>query len=326
MLKQLMLLLAAALLSPLAQPAAQEVFPSRPLTFIVPFAPGADTDGSARLIAQGVEVVLRQPVVVINRPGAGGRIGMNAGAAAAADGYTLTIATPSAVTQPFMNRRGGNRALDRFEAVALPAGVPFLLMIPANRPWTTLREFVAFARANPGRINFSNPGEGSYSHLIPLIMEGLAGIEFTHVAYRGGAPASVALLNGEVDALLIGPGSMQAHLRSGALRGIAIGTAARYPLLPEIATFREQGVETEAITWWGYLAPKGTPPERIRILADAIRAAADMPAFRDMARRNFWVTDFYGPAEFAAYIQRQEEVLGPHLNSLIERGVLSRAD
>jgi tripartite-type tricarboxylate transporter receptor subunit TctC len=322
------LALAAALtlLQPAAAARAQEAFPTRPLTFIVPFAPGADTDNSARLIAQGVEAVLRQPVVIVNRTGAGGRIGINAGAAAAPDGYTVTVATPSVITQPMLSRRDNVRVLDRFEAVALPAGSPLLFMTPGSRPWANLREFIAFARANPGRVNFANPGEGSFSHLIPLMLEVATGTSFTHIPYRGGGPATVALLNREVDGVFVGAGGVQGHLQSGELRALAIGTPQRYALIPNVPTFAEAGLEIESITWWGYMVPKGTPADRVAILAGAIRQASEAPNFREAARRLFWLTDFYGPEEFTAYIRRQEAAIGPIVERMLARGALSQTD
>lgn len=305
---------------------AQSSFPTQPITMIVPFAPGADTDNSARLIARGMEERLGQPVVVINRTGAGGQIGFAEGAAAAPDGYTITVATPSIVTGPYLSSAVRVRVLDDFEPVALPAGTPLALITRADRPWSTVQEFLDHAAANPGGILYGNPGEGSFSHLLPLGIESATGVEFTHVAYQGGGPALVAALGGEVDAAAVGIGGALEHVRAGTLQVLAFATRERYAAFPDTPTFHELGHDVETVTWWGYLVPKGTPQDRIDLLAEAIHHAAQAPEFIETAERRTWLTDFYGPAEFAEFLVAEDVRYGGLIGRMIERGSLVRAD
>ncbi|TVR09669.1 MAG: tripartite tricarboxylate transporter substrate binding protein [Salinarimonadaceae bacterium] len=319
--------IAALFVTAVGYPAsAQDSFPSQPITMIVPFAPGADTDNSARLIARGMEERLGQPVVVINRTGAGGQIGFAEGAAADPDGYTITVATPSIVTGPYLSSAVRVRVLEDFEPVALPAGTPLAVITRADRPWSTAQEFLDYAAENPGEILYGNPGEGSFSHLLPLAIESATGVEFTHIAYQGGGPALVAALGGEVDAAAVGIGGAVEHIREGTLQVLAFATRNRYPAFPDTPTLHEMGHDVETLTWWGYLVPKGTPQDRVEMLADAIRHAAGKPEFLETAERRTWLTDYYGPSEFAEFLVSEDARYGGLIERMIERGSLVRAN
>lgn len=314
----------AALMGGIRRSYGQDRFPNRPLRMIVPFAPGADTDSSARLMARIAEGALKQPVIVHNRAGAAGSIGTNEGANAAPDGYTITVATPSSLTAPYV--KGDEKLLARFEPIALPAGAPFVFVVRDDAPWKTFTELLDYARKNPRKLDIANTGEMGLTHILGLGIETEAGIAFTHIPYNGSGPGMVALLGGQVSGMLAAVGTVLGHLKGGRLRALAIGSRERFAPLPDVPTFKELGLDVEAITWWGFVAPKGTPPAIVTTISDAMHGAVRTAEYRKAAAEQFWLVDFRDAQQFTSFVKGQDAQLEKLISSLIQRGIIRKSN
>ncbi|MBR0650857.1 tripartite tricarboxylate transporter substrate binding protein [Roseomonas terrae] len=294
---------ATALLA--ARPAAAQAFPDRPVRLIVPFAPGGPADVQARLLAAGMSERLRQSVVVENRSGAGGIVGTDAVAKAPPDGHTLVFSSTGAVAITI--HMVANPPYDparAFAPVSMITRVPILLMTNPRLPVRTLQELVAVSKTRP--LNFGSSGPGSSVHLAGELLRMRTGMQFTHVPYRGAAPATMAVVQGEVDFALLDPTALIEQVRSGAVRPIAVTSAGRSPAMPEVPTFAEAGVPgIELENWYPVLAPAGTPPDRLQALFGAIRGTLEQPALRDQITNSGAAVVASTPEETAAYIQAE---------------------
>ena len=278
--------LTAALAAPLLCPSrvAAQVYPDRPIRLIVPFPPGGPVDLSARIVAQALGEELRSPVVVENRSGAGGVVGTDAVAKAAPDGYTLGFSSTGAVAvnvtllpnNPYDSRKD-------FAPVSVVAGVPSLLVVHPDVPARSVGELIALAKSRPGKLNFGSSGPGGTPHLASELFKLRAGIDITHVPYRGAAPAITALLAKEVELAFLDLPVLLPHVQEGRLRALGVTSPQRSPALPDVPIFAEAaigGMEVE--NWYALLAPAGTAPERVARLHAATDAAIARPA---MARQ-----------------------------------------
>jgi len=270
---------AAALgLAPFARAAAQAdpAFPARPVQILVAFPPGGQADVVARPVAAGLERHWRQPVPVVNRPGASGEIGNAAVARAAPDGHTLLMGLASLPVLPAAARINGRTPAyetDQFTPVALVTADPTLLVVRADAPWRTVEELVADARRRPGQISYSSAGTYSTLHLPMAMLAERAGVDLLHVPFQGGGPAMTALLGGQVQALASGPGPATPHLRDGRLRALASWGGTRMAAYPEVPTLIERGfAETEFYLWAGIFAPAGLPAPVLAALRQGIAA------------------------------------------------------
>jgi tripartite-type tricarboxylate transporter receptor subunit TctC len=281
-----MILLALAILAAPAEARAE--WPERPVRIIVPFAPGGSSDLLARLIATGLQERLKQPVVVENRAGANGAIGMAAAAQAPADGYTLVqghIGT-HAIT-PAIMRSPGYETLRDFTTVAIPATSSSVLVVPQASPVRDLHGLLALARARPGGLSYGSPGVGSPSHVTVVLLSKLTGITAQHVPYRGGGPAVTDLVSGTLDFMFAGPSEVMGQIQSGRLRALATSGTERSPGLPDLPTVAETGIPGYAFSVWHVLSTRaGTPPDvvsRLQREATAILASdATQARFRDV--------------------------------------------
>lgn len=264
---------------------AQEAFPTRPITMIVPFPPGGVADLTGRPTAAAMEKVLKQPVAVVNRSGAGGAVGMAAAANAKPDGYTVLMALSSISIIPeadkLFNRKPAY-SMDQLVPVALVSADPTILVIHPSLPAKSVKEFVALAKARPGQISFSSSGIYGTLHMAMEMFAHSAGIKLRHVPFSGGGPAITAILGGHVETLASGPSAAVAHLRAGKLRAIASWGAKRLEAFPELPTFRELGYkDVEFYIWSGLFAPAGTPAHAMKVLRDAARQAVNDPEFKN---------------------------------------------
>jgi tripartite-type tricarboxylate transporter receptor subunit TctC len=276
---RLLLSLAALLFSGvlLAQP-----YPSRPVRLLVPFAPGGTTDVLARLMGQKLSESLGQQFVIDNRPGAGGNIGTELAARSPADGYTLVMSFDGTMAiNPSVYRRLPFDAQKDLAPVASMAQVPLLIVVHPAVPAANLAEFVALAKANPKRINYSSAGHGSTGHLTGELFAARAGIEMTHVSYKGGGQAVQDLLGGQIQMLVTALPTVEGHLKGGKLRALAFTSAKRVPGAPEVPTLAESGFPGfDVLSWYGILAPAGTPPDVVRRLNAEINAVLQAPDVR----------------------------------------------
>ncbi len=267
----------------LAALAAAQDYPGRPITLIVPFPPGGVADNVARPVAQALGKQLGQPVIIENKQGAGGGIGMAQVAKAKPDGYTLLLALSSISIIPEADKVLGRAplfALDQLTPIARFTADPVVLAVRTESPWKTYAEFIAYAKANPKKINYGSSGNYGTMHVPMEMLGSLTGTSFTHVPFTGAAPAVTALLGGSLDAVASGPSTVLQHVKAGKLRVLVNWGPERHPALPEVPTLRELGVMVEFAQWAGLFAPSGTPELILNALRKASRDVQDDPAFK----------------------------------------------
>jgi len=299
----------AALLALFACGAQAQDYPTRPITMFVAFPPGGVAELVGRPLAASMEKTLGQPVLIVNRPGAGGAVGTTAAAKAAPDGYTILMTLSSISIFPVSDPMQGRPApyqISDFMPIALVTADPTVLVVSAASPYRTIQDFVAAARANPGKINYSSSGIFGTLHVAMEMFAGAAGIQLFHVPYQGGGPAVTALLGGQVQALASGPAAAVGQIKGGKMRALAGWGAKRLDLMPELPTFMELGYkDVEFYIWSGVVAPAAIPPNVQHRLRAAVRAAVADPQFTGaMAKvstpisyldapefKDFWVAD-----------------------------------
>jgi tripartite-type tricarboxylate transporter receptor subunit TctC len=269
--------LAALLIALAPVPAPAQDYPNRPIRLIVPFAAGGLNDVVARLVAPYLERALGQPVVIDNRPAAGGMVGTDAVAKAPPDGYSLLMVASSFAIIPATRAQMPYDAERDLAPIVLVAKNSLLFLVNPKVPATSLAEFVALARAEPGKFNYASPGAATQTSLVIELFSRKAGIKLQHIPYRGGAPAMTAMVAGETQLTAISTLLSLPQLQAGALRAIATGSLTREPQLPDLPTVAEQGYPGfEAIQWIGLLTTAGTPPAIVeRINAEVNRALRD---------------------------------------------------
>jgi tripartite-type tricarboxylate transporter receptor subunit TctC len=304
------LLLANVILSGLATAAARaQDYPARPVEMIVPFAAGGGSELLARLVSDGLAKRLGQPFVVINRPGANTNLGTFSVVRARPDGYTLLIASVGLAANPSLYKKLGFAPQIDLAPITLIANSPTVLAVPSALPVNSLAEFVAYAKARPGELNYASYGVGSGPHLATALFEGMTGIKVVHVPYGGGGPAAVAAMTGQVQALFSSILPVLGMIRSGTLKAIAIASERRSELLPEVPTFKESGLDYRSGTWFGLLAPVRTPPEIIDTLNRATVSVLADPGVRARLVEQGAEVVANSPADFRAFIKDETERL-----------------
>ena len=252
-------MLVAAMLAA-ATPAAAQPYPNRPLRLIVPFAAGGSNDVMARLIAPHLEQSLGQPVIVDNRPAAAGQVGTDAVAKAPPDGHTLLLVASSHTVTPALNPKLPYNTEKDFAPISLINTNAMVFLVHPGVAANTLTEFVALAKKEPGKFNYASPGVGSQTHLTIELLSRRTGIKLVHIPYRGGAPATLAMMSGESQFTMLAPNVLFPHIEAGKLRAVATGTPTRHPRLPTVPTTAELGMpDLKAIQWVGVFTTAGTP-------------------------------------------------------------------
>ncbi|MBC5785232.1 tripartite tricarboxylate transporter substrate binding protein [Ramlibacter sp. USB13] len=301
------LALAAAAAFPFA--ASAQAYPTKPVTIVVPFAAGGTTDILARVIGQALNKELGQPVVVDNRAGAGGNIGAALAAKAPADGYTLFMGTVGthAINQSLYKKLTFDPIKD-FAPLTRVAMVPNLLVANPTKPYKNVKELIAYAKANPGRVNFGSSGSGSSIHLSGELFNSLAKVDMIHVPYKGSAPAVTDLLGGQIDIMFDNMPSAIQHVRSGKLRPLAVTTAKRSPELPDVPTIAEAGVPGyEATSWFGMFAPANTPAPVVAKLNAALVKVLSQPDVKKKLAEQGAEPYSEKPEQFAAFIRSETD-------------------
>jgi len=295
-----------------AAPVWAQDYPRRPLHLIVPFAPGGGNDTVARAIAQNLGASLGQPVLVENRAGAGGIVGAALAARSPPDGYTLFLGgVGSHAVNPNLHARLPYDPVKDFSPITLIASAPSVLVVHPSVPAGSIAEFTALARANPGKLNYASNGNGSSAQLAAVLYESMAGVAMVHVPYKGLAPALVDLLSGEVQAMFSSVVAIGPHIKAGRLRALAVTGRRRSPLMPAVPTLAESGLPGyEAGSWYGMLAPAGTPPPIIARLHDAIVRALAQPEVRERLAAEGAEVIGGTPEEFAATIEAELARMG----------------
>jgi tripartite-type tricarboxylate transporter receptor subunit TctC len=297
-----------ALLTCLAAPAfGQQTFPSQAITLVVPYAPGGAADLVARSLGNAVSTDTGQNVVVENRPGGATVIGAQATLGKPADGYTGLVVAASFVINPHLMHLSFNPLKD-FQPVALLATNPHVLVVSSTVPVHTLPEFVDWARGKKGSVNYSSFGNGSSGHIGFELLKQMTGIEATHVAYKGGAPSTMALVSGEVDATLADIGVMAPYIKAGRVKAIAITGATRSPVLPNVPTFAESGLpKFSSQTWVGLWVRSGVPNDRIQKLNQLFTKATQSPEIQKFLSEQGMQAQPMTSDQFKAFAQSESD-------------------
>ncbi|MCX7891907.1 MAG: tripartite tricarboxylate transporter substrate binding protein [Burkholderiales bacterium] len=309
-------LIAAALIAASIAPAAalaQETYPTRPVTLVVPFPPGGVADLTARAIGPSLERALKQRIIVENKPGAGGAVGMAYVAGAKPDGYTLLMALSSISIIPEAERLYGKKPpyeMNQLAPIALVSADPTVLVVRAESPWKTAKEFIEDARKRPGKINYGSSGVYGTLHMAMAMLESAAGIQMWHVPYQGAGPAVAALLGGQIDALASGPSAVIGQVKAGKFRVLASWGDKRLASLPDVPTFRELGIDAEFYIWSGLFAPAGTPEPVMTTLRTAARAAVADPEFKAAMEKIETPIAYLDAPEFQKFWDRDAQRLG----------------
>ena len=285
---------------------AQEDYPSRPVTMVVPFPPGGVADTVGRPVAEAMGRYLKQTVIVENKGGAGGGIGMGQVAKAKADGYTLLMALSSFVVLPEADKllnRTPMYQLDQLRPIARFAADPTVLVVRADSPWKTYAEFIADVKANPAKVSFGSSGNYGTMHVPMEQLKVVTSSYMLHVPYTGAGPAVMALLSGQVDALSTGPASVLQQIKAGKLRALAHWGKGRLAALPDVPSFTELGVPIEYSQWAGMFAPAGTPAPVIEKLRQAAKFAAQDPRAVQALTAAGTSFQFQDAPEFERFVQ-----------------------
>lgn len=299
----------------LAAPAAlaQETWPSRAVTMIVPWAPGGSNDVVARLLAPALEARLRQPFLIENRPGGGGSVGMGAAMRARPDGMTVFISSASNhVFHPIIANETGYDVREAFLGVAMLVDVPNVLAVHPSVPVQNVAELVAWVGRQRGGVSYGSSGVGSSNHLAGELLRLRTGMDLTHVPYRGGGPAMTDLIGGTIPMAVMNLPTLIPPAEAGRVRLLGVGTAERVSLRPDLATIQEQGVADYAVrSWTGAFVPRGTPQAIIQTLSATFRDALETPQLRQRLRDIGSEPLFMDPATTDAFVREEYTRWGP---------------
>ena len=302
--KTMLALLAAACTAFAAPAALAQKFPDKPIRFIVPFPPGGGNDILARAIAPKMGEFLGQPVVIDNRAGAGGNIGTDLAAKSAPDGYTIVIASNQVTINPWLYAKLPFDIEKDFVAVAQAASVPMVLAVHPSVPANTLKEFIALAKASPGKFNHGTPGNGTPQHIAFEVFNHAAGVQVTHIAYKGTGPAIADLIGGQVQSAIGTMASLEQHVKAGKLRALGVTTPKRSPAMPNVPTVAEAGLPGfEVPLWYSILAPAGTPKEIVARLSGDISKALAVPETRERLTAQGFDVNYLNPEQMSDLIR-----------------------
>jgi tripartite-type tricarboxylate transporter receptor subunit TctC len=286
---------------------AAGVYPARTVRIIVPVTPAGATDILARTLAQRLAAMWGQQVVVDNRPGGGSNVGFETAALAAADGYTLLMAQPAFTVNVSLYKKLNYDALRDFAPVVLTATGANVLVVHPSVPAQTLKDFIALARSKPGQLNYASSGNGTTPHLSGELFKSMAGVQITHIPYKGAGASVSDLLGGHVDLAFLSLSSVVPQLKAKRLRALAITSAARSALMPELPTFAEAGLKGYEVTgWYGVVVRTGTPPDIIkRLHADISQALVSADVVRLLGQAGLEAAPANTPDAFSAFLREE---------------------
>jgi len=290
----------------LAQPARAAEWPDKPITLIVPFVAGGTTDIIARAVGQQLSTALKQPVIIDNRGGAGGTLGASLASKAPADGDTLFMATIAHAIAPGIYKHLSYDFQRDFDPVALVASTPNVVIVNAQLPVNSIAELIAYAKANPGKINYGSAGIGSTEHMSGELFRAMTDTQLTHIPYKGGAPMMAALVGGQIQMAIETSPSAAPHIRSGKVKALAVTTAQRSAAYPDVPTLNEAGLAGyDVTTWFAVMAPHGTPAVIVRRLnSELIKLLAEPEMTRHFAEQGVWAGKMT-PTELTAFIRSE---------------------
>jgi len=290
--------------------ALAQIYPTKPITIIVPLTAGSPVDVAARLTAQHLSAALGQPVIVENRAGAGGTIGTKYVAAAEPDGYVLMLNAVNQVIAPAMYKNLSYDPIKDFTPIGAVARSPFVFVVPPTLPVKTLAEFIAYAKANPGKLNFGY-GLGTSPHILGELFKSAAGVELANIPYKGGAQAINDMLAGQIHLNIGTPATLVQLIASGKLKALVVTGDARYPDLPDVPTIIENGFPQLSLTlWMGMMGPAGMPPEVSKRLNTALNGLLQSQQVRDSLARQGFVPAPGSPQAFEEFLNKEMEAWG----------------
>jgi tripartite-type tricarboxylate transporter receptor subunit TctC len=295
-----------------AQSPGQEKFPNRPITMVAPFPPGGVADLTARPVAAAMEKVLKSPVVVSNKTGAAGAVGMSYVANSKPDGYTLLMALSSISIIPEADKlfdRKPAYTTDQLIPIALISADPTIFVVSAGRPWKNVKEFVEDAKKRPGEISYSSSGVYGTLHMAMEMFSHAAGINLKHVPYAGAGPALTAILGGHVDTLASGPAVVIPHIQGGKLRPLAGWGDKRVAALPDVPTFKELGYDIEFYIWAGLFAPRGTPAPVMKTIRESVKQAVSTADFKSAMEKLQTPIAYLDAPEFQKFWDKDAKML-----------------
>lgn len=296
--------LAALLVAGAGQQAlAQGAFPQREVTIVVPFNPGGASDMTARIIAKGMESELGKPVVVVNKAGGSGGVGMSLVARSAADGYTISYIPVELVMHKALKL--SDLGPDSFDYIGQTTMVPAALTVPVDAPYNTVAEFIKYAKANPGKVRVGNSGAGSIWHIAASALEINQKVQFNHIPFEGAAPAVTALMGKHIEAVTVNSGEVKAGVDAGKLKILAVMTPERDPAFPKVPTMIESGVKLEFVGWGGFAVAKGTPKPIVATLSAALKKAASTDDFKTFITSRGMIVKYRSPDEFKPFVDSQ---------------------
>ena len=306
------LILSLLLFGIVADALAQEKYPDRPITIVAPFPPGGVADLTARPVAAAMEKVLKNPVVVVNKTGAAGAVGMAFVANSKPDGYNLLMALSSISIIPEADKlfdRQPAYTMDQLIPIALISADPTIFVVNAERPWKSVKEFVDDAKKRPGQVSYSSSGVYGTLHMATEMLSHAAAINLKHVPYSGGGPALTAILGGHVDTLASGPAVVIPHIKAGKLRPLAGWGAKRIAAFPDVPTFKELGYDIEFYIWAGLFAPRGTPEPVMKTIRSAVRQAVDTAEFKSAMEKIQTPIAYLDAPEFQKFWDKDAKML-----------------
>jgi len=288
--------------------AQAQTFPDKPIHIVVPLAAGGAVDSIARTLGQKLSQQVGQPVIVDNKPGANGNIGAEAVAKSAPDGYTVLMAIPAMTTNQSLYAKLPYDTFRDFAPVARLGFAPLILVVGSESPYKTFPELLAALRANPGRFSYGSSGNGSSQHLAGDLFKISAKVDALHVPYKGGAPAVTDLIGGQLTFMLTNPLEVQAQIKSGRLKPLAVGGPKRVDWLPGVPTVAESGLPGyEAVTWWGTLVPAATPRDIVARLTNEIVIAMNSPEVKERLAAQGAEVATLKSDEFAAFLHAETD-------------------
>jgi len=285
--------------------AMAQSYPAKPIRLVVGFAPGGAADFVARTLQDPMQRALGQPLVIDNKPGAGSSIAAEHVAKSPPDGYTVLIASPSSIlVNPLLNPQIGYNALRDLAPVTKVSSSPLVVAVNTGAGVGTLAELIAYAKKNPGKLNFASSGNGSAPHLAAVLFQRVAGVDIVHVPYKGGAPAVQSVLAGDTQLSFATPPSVLPLVQAGRLKALAVTSRERTPLVPGVPGMAEAGLPDYEISfWYGFFVPTGTPPEAVRKLFDATSLALKAPETgKTLAREGTETSGSRSPEDFGAFL------------------------
>ena len=283
-----------------------QAWPSKPVTLMVPFAPGGTTDIVARPFAQALSEEFGQSFVVDNRAGAGGTLAAGIAARAAPDGYTLFVATVAHAMATSLYKQLPYDFEKDFVPITTLASVPNILVVNPSVPTKSVQELIAYAKANPGKLSYGSAGNGSTEHLSAELFKSMTGVDMVHIPYKGGAPMMADLIGGQIQLAIETSGSATPHIKAGKVKALAVTTATRSSAFPELPTLTESGLKGyDVTTWYAILAPRGTPPEITTKLYNAVVKILKTPDMKQRLEQFGGEPGGLTPDQFAGFIKSE---------------------